>query len=90
MAVMVCLPNEPEDRLNAYVFHLAILIKKGVHRVRSAYLGSLHEQLDECIGNIVGAVVPYDVLRVLSRVSFKSFSRRDFTRLHQNPRNSPQ
>lgn len=57
------LPSSPEDRLNSFVFRLAILFVKGKRLVLvPLYLGSLFDPLDECVGNTVQFAGNYGVV----------------------------
>lgn len=57
------LPSEPEDGINAYVFHLFVRLATGWKLLlRPLYLGSLYAGLVECVQNITSSVGHYDVV----------------------------
>lgn len=60
LAIVICLPSDPKDRLNPYIFLLDNLIVRGVQfALALLYLGSLYAQLDEYMGKIVREVGRY-------------------------------
>lgn len=60
LAIVICLPSDPKDGLNPYIFLLDNLIVRGVQfALALLYLGSLYAQLDEYMGKIVREVGRY-------------------------------
>lgn len=63
LAVLLCLPQPPDDGLNPFVFPVAVLLaQKKPIALRLWFRGSLFARLDECGRHIAPSIGRYNVI----------------------------